>query len=88
MRTKHERVAKSNQVLQLALNIDNFFIFPRFADDISTFMVNTLLNTTDIVMEHKAKKDLASFGYRPGCRLSCFIISTFFNADATESSLP
>jgi hypothetical protein len=24
--------------------------------------------------------DLASFGYRPGCRLSSFIISTFFNS--------
>ncbi len=32
--------------------------FPRFAEDISTFMVNTLLKTTDVVMEHKAKKDL------------------------------
>jgi len=32
-------------------------IFPRFADDITTFMVNTLLNTSDIVMEHKAKKE-------------------------------
>lgn len=33
-------------------------IFPRFAEDISTFMVNTLLMTSDVVMEHKAKKDL------------------------------
>ncbi len=32
--------------------------FPRFADDISTFMVNTLLMTTDIVMNHKEKKEL------------------------------
>ena len=32
--------------------------FPLFADHISTFMVNTLLNTTDVVMEHKAKKDM------------------------------
>ena len=32
--------------------------FPKFADDISTFMVNTLLMTSDVVMEHKAKKDL------------------------------
>lgn len=32
--------------------------FPRFAEDISTFMVNTLLKTTDVAMEHKAKKDL------------------------------
>ena len=33
-------------------------IFPRFADDITTYMVNTLLKTTDVVMEHKAKKAL------------------------------
>jgi 5-methylthioribose kinase len=32
--------------------------FPRFADDITSYMVNTLLNTTDVTMEHKAKKDL------------------------------
>lgn len=30
--------------------------FPLFADHISTFMVNTLLLTTDICMEHKEKK--------------------------------
>ncbi|MDR0663502.1 MAG: S-methyl-5-thioribose kinase [Spirochaetaceae bacterium] len=33
-------------------------ILPHFAGDITDYMVNTLLNTTDIVMEHKAKKDL------------------------------
>lgn len=33
-------------------------IFPRFAGDITDYMVNTLLKTTDIVMEHKAKKEL------------------------------
>ena len=33
-------------------------IFPRFADDISTYMVNTLLRTTDICMNHKEKKEL------------------------------
>jgi len=32
--------------------------FPRFADDITTYMVNTLLKTTDVAMEHKAKKAL------------------------------
>lgn len=32
-------------------------IFPNFAEDITTFMVETLLNTTDIVMEHKEKKE-------------------------------
>jgi 5-methylthioribose kinase len=33
--------------------------FPRFAEDITTFMVNTLLLTTDVVLEHKHKKELA-----------------------------
>lgn len=32
--------------------------FPRFADDVSTFMVNTLLLSSDIVMDHKDKKEL------------------------------
>ncbi|NLC25697.1 MAG: S-methyl-5-thioribose kinase [Fastidiosipila sp.] len=31
-------------------------IFPHFADDISTFMVNTLLMTSDVVMNHVEKK--------------------------------
>ncbi len=31
-------------------------VFPCFAEDITTYMVNTLLKTTDVVMEHKAKK--------------------------------
>lgn len=33
--------------------------FPRFVDDVTTFMVNTLLLTTDVVLEHKHKKELA-----------------------------
>ncbi len=33
-------------------------IFPNFADDVSTFMVKTLLLTSDIVMDHKEKKEL------------------------------
>lgn len=33
-------------------------IFPEFAEDISTFMVNTLLLSSDVVMNHKEKKEL------------------------------
>jgi 5-methylthioribose kinase len=40
-------------------------VFPRFADDITTYMVNTLLLTTDIVMEHKAKKALVKSFINP-----------------------
>lgn len=32
--------------------------FPRFAEDISTFMVNTLLLSSDVVMDHRDKKEL------------------------------
>lgn len=40
-------------------------IFPHFAEDISTYMVNTLLRTSDVVMEHKAKKDLVKSFINP-----------------------
>ncbi len=40
-------------------------IFPRFAEDISTYMVNTLLKTTDVVMEHKEKKALVKSFINP-----------------------
>ncbi|MCD8301013.1 MAG: S-methyl-5-thioribose kinase [Clostridiales bacterium] len=33
-------------------------IFPKFADQISTFMAQTLMGTTDIVMDHQEKKKL------------------------------
>jgi 5-methylthioribose kinase len=40
-------------------------IFPSFADDVTTYMVNTLLNTTDAVMEHKEKKALVKSFINP-----------------------
>ncbi|MDR0550538.1 MAG: S-methyl-5-thioribose kinase [Spirochaetaceae bacterium] len=40
-------------------------VFPKFAEDITTYMVNTLLNTTDVVMEHKAKKELVKSFINP-----------------------
>ena len=33
-------------------------MFPQFAEDISEFMVNTLLLTSDVVMDHREKKEL------------------------------
>lgn len=36
----------------------NHEIYPNFAEDITTFMVNTLLPTTDVVINHKEKKEL------------------------------
>jgi 5-methylthioribose kinase len=35
----------------------NHEIFPKFADQISTFLVNSLLLSTDVVMDHKEKKE-------------------------------
>ena len=32
--------------------------FPKFADQISTFMAQVLMGTTDVVMDHQKKKDL------------------------------
>jgi 5-methylthioribose kinase len=45
-----------HQIMRKALM--EFKTFPRFAQDISDFMVNTLLLTTDVVLEHKHKKEL------------------------------
>ncbi|PEA54809.1 S-methyl-5-thioribose kinase [Bacillus pseudomycoides] len=36
----------------------NHQIFPKLAEDLTTFMVNTLLLTSDVVMNHKEKKEL------------------------------
>ena len=46
-------------------------IYPLFADHISTFLVNTLLNTTDVVMCHKEKKELVKQFINPDlCEIS------------------
>lgn len=45
-----------HQIMRKALM--EFKVFPRFAHDISDFMVKTLLLTTDVVSEHKHKKEL------------------------------
>lgn len=46
-------------------------IFPKLADDLTTFMVNTLLLTSDVVMEHKAKKALVQDYINPElCEIS------------------
>ncbi|RCW71939.1 S-methyl-5-thioribose kinase [Saliterribacillus persicus] len=40
-------------------------VFPDFAEHITTFMANTLLLTSDVVMEHKEKKDLVKSFINP-----------------------
>jgi 5-methylthioribose kinase len=56
-------------ILRTALNEGR--IFPKLADDLTTFMVNTLLLTSDVVMEHKAKKALVQEYINPElCEIS------------------
>lgn len=52
-------------------------IFPKFADWISTFMVDSLLPTTDIVMDHKEKKQLQQKYVNPElCEISEELVYT------------
>ena len=44
--------------------------FPRFAEDISTYMVNTLLKTTDVAMEHKERRLWSRALSTPNCAKS------------------
>lgn len=62
-------------------------IFPMFAEHISTFMVNTLLLTTDVVMGHKEKKDLVKSFINPElCEISEDLVYTepFFDCARNE----
>ena len=52
-----------HQLMRYALM--EYKTFPRFAEDVTTYMVNTLLATTDVVMEHKAKKALVKSFINP-----------------------
>lgn len=49
----------------------NHEIYPEFADHVTTFLVNSLLRTTDVVMGHKEKKDLVKSFINPDlCEIS------------------
>ncbi|WP_017754443.1 S-methyl-5-thioribose kinase [Calidifontibacillus oryziterrae] len=51
--------------------------FPLFADHISTFLVNTLLLTSDVVMDHKEKKELVGDFINPElCEISEDLVYT------------
>jgi 5-methylthioribose kinase len=51
--------------------------FPLFADHISTFMAQTLLLTSDVVMEHKQKKELVKSFINPElCEISEDLVYT------------
>lgn len=62
--------------------------FPLFADHISTYMVNTLLKTTDVVMEHKEKKDLVKSFINPElCEITEDLVLTEPYNDINERNL-
>jgi 5-methylthioribose kinase len=49
----------------------NHEIYPLFAEHVTTFMVNSLLRTTDVVMGHKEKKELVKSFINPDlCEIS------------------
>jgi 5-methylthioribose kinase len=63
-------------------------VFPKFAEDISTYMVNTLLNTTDVVMEHKEKKNLVKSFINPElCEITEDLIYTEPYNDAKHRNI-
>lgn len=49
----------------------NHEIYPEFAEHVTTFLVNSLLRTTDVVMNHKEKKELVKSFINPDlCEIS------------------
>ncbi|MGN8644458.1 S-methyl-5-thioribose kinase [Gracilibacillus sp. HCP3S3_G5_1] len=61
--------------------------FPEFADHITTFMVKTLLLTSDVVMNHKDKKDLVKSFINPElCEISEDLVYTepFYDCERNE----
>ncbi len=49
----------------------NHEIYPKFAEDITTFMASCLIRTSDLVMDHKEKKELVKSFTNPDlCRIT------------------
>lgn len=64
-----------HQIMRAAML--EFKEFPLFAEHITDFMVNTLLLTTDVVLEHKHKKDLVKNFINPElCEISEDLVYT------------
>ncbi|MBS3990924.1 MAG: S-methyl-5-thioribose kinase [Erysipelothrix sp.] len=64
-----------HQIMRTALM--QFKKFPLFSEHISEFMVNTLLLTTDVVLEHKQKKELVKNFINPElCEISEDLVFT------------
>lgn len=65
----------------------NYEKFPLFADHITTFMVNTLLLTSDVVMNHKEKKALVGSFINPDlCEITEDLVYTepFFDCPRND----
>ncbi|WP_017381877.1 S-methyl-5-thioribose kinase [Paenisporosarcina sp. TG-14] len=57
--------------------LTNFETFPKFAEHITDFMVNTLLRTSDVVLNHKDKKELVRTFINPElCEISEDLVFT------------
>ncbi len=57
--------------------LTNFETFPRFAEHITDFLVNTLLCTSDVVLNHKEKKELVRSFINPElCEISEDLVFT------------
>ena len=75
-----------HQLMRYALM--EYKTFPRFAEDITTYMVNTLLSTTDAVMEHKAKKAMVKSFINPElCEITEDLVLTEPYNDAAGRNL-
>ncbi len=58
-------------------SLTNFETFPHFAEHITDFLVNTLLRTSDIVLNHKDKKELVRTFINPElCEISEDLVFT------------
>lgn len=74
-----------HEIMRAALN--NHKKFPLFAEHISTFLVNTLLSTSDVVVEHKEKKELVKKFINPElCEISEDLVFTepFYDCPRNE----
>lgn len=63
--------------------------FPKFADNISTFLVNTLISTTDIVLNHVEKKQLVKKFLNPNLcdTTEDFVFTMPYNANSKTNDI-
>lgn len=77
----------SHEIMRFALM--KYRKFPAFAEHISTFMANTLLLTSDVVLDHKEKKELVKRFTNPElCEITEDFVYTdpFYDSERNELS--